>query len=135
MVSGVQGERLALEHAEFCQSLGIRHTVFTLQNHSRKLILRLVRRTGIAVKMRTDMTFGRNLADFYEMVENFLIFYRIEVKVNHFFSKAKRRRILNFKVKDFFTRSGHFRLVFSMSFSTIPLQFRSIDFTKRKWTF
>ena len=103
MVSGVQDERLAFERAEFCQSLGIRHTVFTLQNYRRNLILRLVRRAGVAVKMRTDMAFGRNLADFYEMVENFLILYGIEVKVNHFFSKAKTKSPLNFKVKDFFT--------------------------------
>lgn len=41
--------------------------------------------------MRTDMTCGGHLADFYEMVENFLLSYRIEVKVNHFFSKAKQR--------------------------------------------
>lgn len=41
--------------------------------------------------MLTDMTCGRHLADFYEMVENFLLSYRIEVKVNHFFSKAKQR--------------------------------------------
>lgn len=73
MISGVENKRFAFKRAEFCQSLGIRQPVFTVQNYRRNLILRLVRRAGVAVKMRTDMASGRNLADFYEMVENFLI--------------------------------------------------------------